>query len=680
MSAPSSWKRKAIGILPLLVVLLPAAFFRLFHLAEPAFRADTILFHNITRQVDGAWTIMSQWLQLMGISAQLPFPMAFTESFLNAFGLEPTPFTLRLPAALWGLAATIAAWRLGRRLRGGSAAFALALTVAFNPYLILTSREAYFYPPMVLGSFLLPIAAIDAVRGWRLRETGLPARRIAAHLGGMFLMIYSQPSGWFAALLLAGTSALFALLHALRVPALRNRAMALIGLSVLLGLPVLFADWGVPQLLKSSSAEMRSWAQRVFGGGPSLPQMLATSATAFFAGRGWLRSALTVLLVLAGAWGLIRASRREPWLLVIPGVLVVGMASFLVGREATGAGFYSRYMLAYLPLYLALLVLGLCTVTDRIAARRPGWSADRALQAAAVLIALLNLPPAWWCTQLSGKPTPYKLILNWLDTNLPRGTLVVVDRWLEPWNEMALYRPTNVTVTFTVPDEPYDTFLANRWRDSVLQFFERFPDAAYLEIARNYWDRPATGRWGWPREYFARQTTITNTAALKLRAYGLANREDYFSPTTNRALVTIYWNTPDDLLARARAEGRRSLLLFGPDWDYAKPWQQTRRFTDYRVLRERATLRAFWFGDQPAQATLRLRAAAVGGNKIVHFGGVGAREFPANQIVPVEIGPLTLRPGENAIELRDAGRPASPAVLFVEDAELDAAPGAAPPG
>lgn len=656
--------------IPFLLALSAAAFFRLYHLAEPAFRADTILFYNITRQVDGAWTIMSQWLQLMGISAQLPFPMAFTEGFLNVFGLEPTHFTLRLPAALWGLAATVAAWFLGCRLQGRGTAFALSLIVAFNPYLILTTREAYFYPPMVLGSFLLPIAAIDALRGWRLRETDIPARRIAAHLCGMFLMVYSQPSGWFAALLLAGTSALFTLLHSLRVPALRNRAMMLIGLSVVLGLPVLFADWGVPQLLKSSSAEMRSWAQRVFEGGPSLPQMLATSATAFFVGRGVFNAALTILLFGAGIWGLIRIARREPWLLVIPGVLAVGMASFLVGREATGAGFYSRYMLAYLPLYLSLLVLGLRSITDRIAARRPGWPADRAIPALAVLLALVNLLPAWWCTQLSGKPTPYKLIRDWLDTHLPRGTLVVTDRWLEPWNEMALYQPTNVTVTFTVPDEPYDQFLANRWRDTVLQFAAKFPDLAYMEIARNYWDRPATGRWDWPRQYFARQTTITNTAALKLREYGLANREDYFAATTNRVLVNIYWNTTEDLLARARNEGQNALMLFGPDWGYAKPWQQTRSFTDYRVLQQRATIRVFWLGTEPAQAALRLRAAAVGGNKVVNLGGLTTREFPANQLIPVEVGPLTLQPGENSVELRDVGRVAGNAALFVESVEL----------
>ncbi|MCZ7592544.1 MAG: hypothetical protein M5U15_10540 [Kiritimatiellae bacterium] len=664
-----SSNKKLFCWIPLLSALAAGAFFRLYHLAVPAFRADTILFYNITRQVDGAWTIMSKWLQLMGISAQLPFPMAITEAFLNLFHLDPSHFTERLPAAMWGIAAVLAAWCLGRRLGGRVTAFALALTVAFNPYLILTSREAYFYPPMVLGSFLLPIAALDAVRGWLLREEQISAWRFATHLGGMFLMIYSQPSGWFAALVLAGASALFTLLHARRVSAVATRAWILVGASVVVGLPVLFVDWGVPQLLKSSSEEMRSWARRVFEGGPSLPQMMGTSATAFFVGRGVGRIALTVLLFLSGLWGLGVLGRREKWLWVIPGAWAIGMASFLVGREATGAGFYSRYMLAYLPLYLCILVIGLRQLAEFLAARVKGTS-DGLLQIGVIALALVNLYPAWLSTQLTGKPTPYKAISSWLDSNLPRGTLVVVDRWYEPWNEMALYQPTNVTVTFTVPDEPYDQFLANHWRDTVLKFFAKYPDAAYMEIARNYWTRPATGRWSWPSQYFAHQVVITNTAALKLREYGLANREDYFDATTNRVLVNIYYNTTEDILAKARAAGSPSLILYGSDWGYAKPWRETQRFDDYKVLQQSATLRVFWLEDRAASVRLHLRAAAVGGTKIVNIAGVTTREFPAGQLVGIEAGPITLQPGENTIVLRDATRAGAQTSLFVESVEL----------
>lgn len=657
-------------VVPLVVALAAAAFFRLYHLAEPAFRADTILFFNITKQVSGAGSIFSHWLQLMGISGQLPFPMAFTEFFLNLFGLEPSHLTLRLPAVGWGLLSVVVAWFLGARLGGRGTAFALALLVAFNPYLILTSCEAYFYPPMVVGSFLLPLAAIDALRAAIRREDALSTSRILAHVAGMFLMIYSQPTGWFCAFVLTAISVGATILQSIRVPALRGRAAALIGLTVLVGLPVLFADWGVPQLMKSSSEEMRSWARRVFEGGPSLPQMLATSGTAFFLGKGIGRIAVTVALFSTGLWALVRMWRKEPWLLLFPGVLALGIGSFLMGREATGAGFYSRYMLAYMPLYLCILVLGLHNLSEWITSRRASWPVDRLLFVAASLLALINLYPAWLCTQLTGKPTPYKDISSWLDTNLPRGTLVVVDRWLEPWNEMALYRPTNVTVTFTVPDEPYDTFLANHWRDSVQRFFTKFPDAAYMEIARNYWDRPASGRWDWPLQYFARQTVITNVAALKLREYGLANREDYFAATTNRVLVNIFYNTESDLLAKTRAEGRVSLLLYGPEWGYAKPWRETQRFDDYRVLQQTATLRAFWLGEQAGTVRLRLRAAAVGGSKIVDIGGVVTREFPVSQLIPVEVGPITLQPGENNIVLRDVGRASGQSALFVESAEL----------
>lgn len=650
---------------PLLLVLGAGTFFRLYHVEAPAFRADTILFYNLTRHVDGAMTMFSQWLQLMGISAQLPFPMAATEFFLNLFGLETTHFTVRLPSVLWGVGALLAAWCFGKRLGGQGTAFALSLIAAFSPYLILTSREAYFYPPMVLGSFLLPLAATDALKAVFTRDASIPGWRIAAHVAGMFLMIYSQPSGWFAALLLAGISAGATLLQAMRHPEARARAGVLMGASVLVGLPVLFSDWGVPQLMKSSSEEMRSWARRVFEGGPSLPKMLLTSGTAFFMGKGLLRGIVTAACVSGGLWMLVRCARREPWLWLSPVVLLCGMASFLLGREATGAGFYSRYMLAYMPLYLAIIVLGLRGLAETV--RR--WPADRVLIGAALAIAALNAHPAWLCTQLSGKPTPYKDMAAWLDRELPAGTLVVVDRWLEPWNEMALYQPTNVTVTFTVPDEPYDTFLANRWRDSVLQFFEKFPDAAYMEIARNYWDRPASGRWEWPLRHFARSAVITNTAGLKLREYGLANREDYFAATTNRLLVNIFYNTTDDVIAKARSVGKETLVLYGPDWGYAKPWRETQRFDDYRVLRKSSTLRVFNLTDGAMERRLRVLAVGVGGPKLVNLAGGVVREFPQNQLVAAESTPLTLAPGENRIVLRDVGG-AGNAALFVSTAEL----------
>jgi hypothetical protein len=71
------------------------------------------------------------------------------------------------------------------------------------------------------------------------------------------------------------------------------------------------------------------------------------------------------------------------------------------------------------------------------------------------------------------KGPQFKKIREWLDDNLDPGSVAVVDRWLEPWNEMARYAPSKVFVTFTVPDEPYETYRQLRWRDVTEEFIER---------------------------------------------------------------------------------------------------------------------------------------------------------------------------------------------------------------
>ena len=652
----------------LAVLLAVAAFFRLYHLAEPAFRADTYLFLNICKSTPNWTYIFGHWLELMGISAQLPFPLAFTKLFVQVTGMEPGHLSMRLPAACWGIATVAAAWCLGRRLSGFRGAFTLAALAAFGPYLIMTAREAYFYPPMVFGSFLLPIAALDALRGAWLREDRISGTRIAAHLAGMFLMIYSQPSGWFCAFVLVTVSAGASLWQAMKVPVVRGRVVGMIAATAIIGLPVLFADWGVSQLMKSSSAEMRAWASRVFGGGPTLVEMLKTAGTAFFLGKGWLRGGLAAALLVLGLVGVIRQRRERPWLLVVPVVMALGMGSFLLSREATGAGFYSRYVLAYLPLYLCLIAVGLGELS--LAVSRRVSRSPVMLQAAMVaVIAGLLTYPAWLSTQLRGKPTPYKDIVSWLDRNLPKGTLVLVDRWYEPWNEFALYPPTNVFVTFTVPDEPYDQFVANKWRDTAKAFFTKYPDAAYMEIARNYWEKPGVGRWDWPNEFFDQHIVISNTAGIKLRDYGLANREDYFTATTNRLLVNIHFNSASNAMRNAVASGRPMPVLYGSGWGYWKPWRQTGRFDDYRQLEDVGVLRLINTTGVARDVQLRLRAVAVGGNKIVNLDGQQTVEFTAGRPMEHTVGPFRLEPGEREFTLRDLVRNEQTA-LMVESAEL----------
>src|SRR5262249_37631426 len=133
---------------------------------------------------------------------------------------------------------------------------------------------------------------------------------------------------------------------------------------------------------------------------------------------------------------------------------------------------------------------------------------------------LLWVWPAFLCTKLDGKPTPYTKINAWVDSNLPPGALVLVDRWFEPWNEFRVEPSTNVISTYVLPNEPLDVYLQYHWRDTAINFFGHNPDAAYLEIAKSYWEKPEVGPWQWPRDHFARHVVIRNEAGLRLRGLG----------------------------------------------------------------------------------------------------------------------------------------------------------------
>ena len=58
--------------------------------------------------------VFTQWLELMGRAAQLPFSLAITKCFIDVLHLTPTAFTIRLPSALFGILTVLGMYMLGR--------------------------------------------------------------------------------------------------------------------------------------------------------------------------------------------------------------------------------------------------------------------------------------------------------------------------------------------------------------------------------------------------------------------------------------------------------------------------------------------------------------------------------------------------------------------------------------
>ena len=426
---------------------------------------------------------------------------------------------------------------------------------------------------------------------------------------------------------------------------------------------------------KITTPEWREYGKRVFAGSSGLGELFFRLPTAFGFGGTPIRGALSFATLAAGLVAALACWKRERRGLLILGVIFIGVVLNIKAQSSIGAAYEPRYVVAYLPLYIAVIAWGFDAIAGLLARR----SAKAGFATAAVALAGIAgfyAEPAWVCTELRGKPTPYRDIVVWMDEHLPAGTPVLTDRWFEPWNEFRIYHPQNVVMTFTVPDEPQDTFRQVNWRETARNFFERFPDAAFLEVARNYWNIADIGPWMWPRTNFVHKQTFTNAAGIRLRELGLANRGDYFAAATNRLLVDLYYNTREDVLGKWKAEGRGIGLWFGPGWRYEKsgPRQniQTRDFMEWRALgAASAQLELHRLNGAADKAVLKVRGVSVGGLHSLTCAATGQRQdFPPGQMIEWTLGPVALTGDLTTIAVADSAWRADAAPLLIESVTI----------
>jgi len=660
-----------IELVVLSFIICVAAFFRLYHLGESAFRADTMIFVDFVRQPLGPLDFFSQWTTTLGMDkgGQFPFTVAWTKLFFTITGAPVTPFMVRLPSAVWGILAVLAVYGAGRVLAGNAFALFAAALFALDPFHIGVSREAYFYPPLVCGSALLLWSIFLQVRAVR-DSASLPVIFYVFLAFGFFLTTYAQPSSWLFAFVSALIILWFQIKNSMREKCAPRSLVWILLVLVIIGLPLLFSGWALPQMIRASSAEHKEYVRRVFGSNPeSAFFTMARTLFSFGWGATLSRTLFTIAVVVLGVAATIRLWRCSVIMPVLVVLLGAGMLLFVAARYLLlEQAVSSRYLLAYLPLYLLWLSIGLWFVPAMLRGRGKILVMLSYIVMAAALV--LNLWPAYLATQLTGKPIPYWDIARWCDKNLPPHTLVLVERWLDPWNELRVHNSTNVYFTFTVPSEPQDVFKQVNWPLTARQFMEKFPDAAYLEFSRA--DRDVKGvvtNWS-----FARSVSFTNEAGIRLAKMGLAHREEFFAPNANRLIATIFYNSREDVLAHAREQGKRYLVLYGPEWEYVKLWQQLRDFRDWRILERQAVLDVYNLTAATNSVTLQIRGMALNGLKRVSVIGGCAREeyhdFRHMQLDGWEIKGVSVKPGLNKIVLSDSLWSVSKIPLLVDHAEI----------
>ncbi len=650
----------------LAAVLALAACFRLLWLGRPAFRADTIHFWNFAQQGLSPGQVWNRWMEMMGWATQFPLPASLSMAPMGWFGMAPGPFAVRLSDALFGILAAGAAWWAGREAGGRKFALFFGFFFAINPIHVQLSREAYFYSTMVAGCCLILACLIRVFRR--------PAQRWSAGLLalwalGLFLTAYSHFTGWIIAGLTVGAVLLRLLLR--RDPAATGQGARLLGSALIVALPLTWLPWALPYLIKKVSDPSQK-AHSVYMMGEAttpVPEMLAGYVQRMMWGTTWWANALLVTSALVVAVLLVRGARKGliRWL---GGTALAGVVVYLLVMKSQGMYEAVRHMLFLFPLLALLLCYGLWSL-PRLKGLRRIWPANlRAVSAYALaaLALLLQLPAAWASLRITGSPTPYKDIQAWSNHHLASGTPVLVDRWLEPWNELRVHPSTNVVFMFTRPNEPLEVFLQSRWREGAQQFLVENPDAGYMEIAKSYWPETGVGPWLWPRSYFKQHVRIANEAGLILRERGQAFREDFFGLYTNGVVVEVFFNTREDVLQMARAQGRSVVVWPGNGWTYLKSGPmgaplQTPDFMDWRLMEQQAVLELYNLTDQPRRVQLVLSALAARGSKSVTIPGAGSFTFAPGRLSEWRTEAVELKPGQNSLVLRDAYATSGPLLV-----------------
>ena len=633
------------AVVPLLL-LGGATFLRLFRLGVASLQIDNFLFWDLFSREISASGLISQWMDLVGITAQLPFVAAAAKLFIDFFHLPLSFRTMILPFALCGALTVPVAYMAGREFGGRRMAVLLAAMAAFSPICIQMSREAYFYTPALLGSFFSLWAT--GLSGRLLKKEPVPRRFHVVNAAAFLIMTWSSPSAWPYAFFFA----LFNLvLFGWQVVRHRRGAADLVILLItylVIGLPLLLAPWGLEQIRQfTSDGATRDYWTKVFASGRGVSQW--TKIVPVFSAYAWgitpVRQIFSGLVFVSGLVCYLAGFRKNRTFSVMGIIFAVVLILNIVAVEKSVWIFGMTRVVPLVPFYLLFLSAGLLYPFEKLSGRR---GAAVALLIPAVGFGLW-VEPALLIPSLSGVPRPYAEIAAWADHNLPEDTPVVTERFFTAYNEFRVHAPEKVQFISIVPNQIPEQYNGFQFRERTLQFFEDNPGSAFYE-EKHLWERPETGPWPEVRELFARSQSVTNRAGLRLAQLGLFDQGDPSVPYSAEPFTaTIYYNLPEDVAARARAEGRDAVALFSKGWKTV----QTRDYRLWRLLQNEAVVEVWNLTDVPQKASLVLNGVAAGGAKQVTLDGGDKKIFQNGQVTDWITAPVTLAPGKNRLSLRD---------------------------
>ncbi len=648
-------------------LILLGAYFRLARLGVPSLYMDNQDFLLPCQQGVSFVDVFTHWQELPTGKNHLPFPVAVTAGVLQTFHLPVTFANLILPSALWGVLVIPVAFAIGRELRGPRLGLVLAGIVALNPICIQLSRLAYYYSPALLGCFLSLWAVLLFFRP--SKTAALPREFHVVGPLSAFMMGYSDASVWPY-----GGTVVLLFLGVLGYRFLRHRqggrdlllAVILFGA---VGLPVLLSSWGLRGVVKGvmgMTAEENAYWRLVFWhmGSPWLKLWPALKSYAW--GTTAARTLFSTVVLGMGLACAVLGARRDRRHGVLLGLGGVALTVTLLVLIQTPAAFTPARLMSAVPMYLTLLSLGLMWPAEaaerwhRVA--RAGWFASGVLIVAAALLAVW---PAWLCTRVLGRPMPFKATVAWLDAHLPADTPILTERFFDAYNEFHVHPATNVIFMSTVRNQVPPEYLGNHFRDRSEAFLSNNPVSGVF-LRHLLWDRPEVGPWTWPERFFARSIVITNEASLALHRLGLNNDTPADDPSGDaECTMTVLYNLPEDVVERARREGKSVVGFFGPGWKYVK----TQDYRDWRVLGESASVDVYNLETNAVSCQLAVRGVAVNGTKNVVLSSGGKTRLDNGVLGEHSLGTLMLSPGHTRLTARDPNWQGRQIPLLVESIE-----------
>lgn len=272
---------------------------------------------------------------------------------------------VRLLSGVVGLLLVPLAWLAAGRIGGRRAAWAAALVVTLNPFVLRYATEARMYE----------LVMVLVLAGWLVADHALE-RPTTGRLGGLALGSAALLWTHYWGLWLLGAAGIGLLARAglarRRGEAERARASLRVAGSLVVG-GLLFLPW-LPTLLHQSAHTGTPWAE------PSLPTEVAAVSLLDLGGGGAGESVLlAMVLVLVLALGLFGAVGRGPLVeldlrtrpearrlaTLVAGTLAVAM----VASYASGAAYASRYFSVVAPLVLVLAGVGVARISGAVAFR-----------------------------------------------------------------------------------------------------------------------------------------------------------------------------------------------------------------------------------------------------------------------------------------------------------------------